>query len=378
VARRLLALLTILAALILFGTGGYLGGTPGIMAGGITALYLLKQQPGLETAILMTEGPATFWLATFALLISIYLRTHRRGFLFAAGLAFAGLCLTRSNFFPTLIFVSTLLLLRRTSLGSLIVFALIVIIPAVLWSLMATGTAGRLILLTTQGEIAFPQFNNMDVITGTELTRPGTWSPGFSLNEQGELYINGKNLAQPGENGWVKGLTFWRDHLDLLPSLFYVKLEANFWYNSGVPMGILRPERVYLSAIGFLLLVIGLRQTSPRRILTAVNSKHVFYGQLALVTLLVIVGNAVPLWIILLIWLFIGTNALLFPYDQAIWLKETIPVWVLCFVGSHFIVTLLYGEPRFSWPLDPILMLTGLLGLIGIFWAPIATRYGYS
>src|SRR5258708_28992570 len=98
----------------------------------------------------------------------------------------------------------------------------------------------------------------MDVLTGIpEISPPGRWNPGIGFDTKGVPFLDYHNDAQPGENGWVKGLTFWRDHLDLLPKLFYVKLAANFCYDLGTPFNRKRPERFYLCGLAIFILCLS-------------------------------------------------------------------------------------------------------------------------
>jgi hypothetical protein len=56
--------------------------------------------------------------------------------------------------------------------------------------------------------------------------------------------------------------------------------------------------------------------------------------------------------------------ALLRPYGDAFRLPVPSPTWFLVFVLSHFATTVLYMGLRFNEPLDPLLCMFGIYGLI--------------
>src|SRR5262249_20199124 len=143
-----------------------------------------------------------------------------------------------------------------------------------------------------------------------------------------------RNGAKPGENGWIKGFTFWRDNITHLPRLFYLKMWKNYWYDGGSAKNRLRPEGVYLIGIGFLLLALGFRQTQQVSILLSgrIKSPSVVLFQLSLIALLFLFWNAYPFWVIILVWSVISMVALLCPYGDYYRLCFPSPTWFLAFI----------------------------------------------
>jgi 4-amino-4-deoxy-L-arabinose transferase-like glycosyltransferase len=364
VARLLLVALAWLTAVILLLLGAQLADWLGAICGALVGLYLLTFHPSVNAARILTETPAMFWVALFALCFTIYLRKRQFTTLFLAALTLTCAIYTRSNTVMALPFFLLTIWLsdhRRDA----IIFLSIILVPISVWSIYASTTRGQFTAFTTQSEIAFPQFNNRDVLEGVGPDRllQGLWNPGYYL-EDGTLLNDYHNAAQEGENGWVKGLTFWYENNEQLPRLFYVKLRAGFWYDDGKTSYLNGLNGLYLIGVGFLLFSIGLRPAMPKVAgFTTFSSKQAFRVQLALIALLFIFWNHAPFILILAVWFLMTLLALLFPYGDQYQSKFTIPVWVLSFVLGHAVVVMLFGGvPRFHWPLDPILLLCALLG----------------
>ncbi|MFN8455553.1 MAG: hypothetical protein U0401_12945 [Anaerolineae bacterium] len=169
VARRLLAILTWLTALLIVALGFYLAGWVGSLAGGVTALYHLNyfSDAGVPTfERILTEIPTAFWIVLFGFLFSIYLSKRRWPILLGAVAALTCAILTRSNFLLVLPFLLIYLYFRHRHLPELLLVGMTVVLPVGMWSLYASITLGQPVAVTTQGEVAFPQFNNLDVLEG--------------------------------------------------------------------------------------------------------------------------------------------------------------------------------------------------------------------
>ncbi len=364
-ARRMFAVQAVVTALLLLATGTLLAGAPGALAGGLTGLYYLSDEPRLYQFVdFLTEAPTAFWVALFCCLFVLYLKQRRFLWLVLAALALAGGTLTRSNLLPIAPFVAIYLWRSGHSLRRIALLVSIVFVPVITWSAYASLTMGKLVVFSTQGENAFPQYNNLDIVYGNEFGRPGDWLAGRGRLVIGAGGATYSNAPQPGENGWAKGLTFWRDNVLLLPRLFYVKLEGGFWYNYGDFASPVQPERLHLLGIGFLLAGIGLRSPRSRGVFSGrFNSRQRLLVQLGLLAALFVASNQTGLLIVLIIWSFILALAVFFPYSDALQLGFAPPTWYLAFVISHGITTLFFMGVRFHWPLDAPLMLVGLLGI---------------
>lgn len=370
VARRLLATLLWLTMVLLVLTGVYLAGWLGALAGGMAALHHLYYNYHAATEgfqRILTEIPTAFWITLFCFLFVVYQKKKHTALLVLAAVSFAWIVFTRSNFFAALPFILLFCWRQRCSRQVLLLFSAIVIIPIVMWAGYASYTSGRLIPFTSQAEIVFPQFNNIDVLEGVGPLRAqqGGWNPGFVVDEKGNLSLPTpyRNDAKPGESGWVKGLIFWRDHLTQLPRLFYLKLWRNFWYNAGGSQYPWYQDGLYLMGIGFLLLTVGLRLPRTTRSDTSIQSKYAVRFQLILISLLFF-WIILPLWMVLAIWGLVLTVALARPYGDYYRLPFPSPVWFLSFIAGYAIITLLFGDPRFHQPLDPPLLFFSILGIL--------------
>jgi hypothetical protein len=366
-ARRLLAVLTWLTCLLLLGVGGFLAGWLGSLAGGLTALYLLKCGASLNFERILTEIPASFWVVLFCFLLVVYLKNGKFILLILSAASLDGLIFTRVNFLPAFPLILLYLYFKGHRRRDCLVFFFTVGLPIVAWAIYASVSLGRPTMMTTQGEIAFQECNNIDTLEGIGPQRwnQGGWNPGWVIHEDGTYTNTGRYAWKPGDNGWVNGLTFWWENLSQLPRLFYVKLRWGFWYNNGLSQNSLKPEGIYLIAIGFLLFLIGLRSSVPSLGWFArVRPGHVIMVQLALISILSFVWNTSGFWIVLVIWLAILLMALLRPYGEAYQLPFVSPVWFLFLVACHAMTTMLFLGVRYHQPLDAPLMLFGILGII--------------
>jgi len=297
-----IALLGATAFLLLFAATIWAGIRGTIVAGFTGLVYMtpnLLRSSG-EMRVL-TEIPSGFLVALFMLWIVLYERTPRTRTMVAVGITLAAMILTRANLLTVFPLLLLYLIIRRYPRRHIVLFAVLVVIPLAAWSMYASARTGKFVTLTTQGEIAFPQFNNKDVLNGLPFdpSTQGDWNPGHALDVNGVRYDTWENAAKPGENGWVKGFTYWRDNLQDLPRLFFVKMKVGFWTQPPfMPL--------YWLGIGF-----------------------VAYS---------LVTNKKPRWM------------------------SSTPGWFGTFILSHLATTLLFAGVRFHEPLDPVLLILGGLG----------------
>jgi hypothetical protein len=369
VSRLLLAGLAWLTSIWLLLIGRFAGGPLCWLAGSLVAIGFLYH-PMIDLQRTLTEIPSTFFITLFALCYMLYLRRSRRWLLLAAAAAFACAVYTRSVFLISLPLILAYEWLRNKKYMSAAIFALIVLLPVAAWSAYASISSRHFIAFTTQSEIAFPQYNNIDVLNGVGPNHfmQGGWNPGWLQDKQGVWYSDYRYAPQPGENGWVKGLTFWRENYRQLPALFYVKLRAGLWLDSG--NNPLAP--VFLACIGALLLTIGLR-VRPRwsSLDSAMTARYALMCQLALVCLLAI--GVLPFKAVLLfVWPLMLAISLLVPYGAVIGPWDDNPAWFLAFIVGHILITVIFGaEQRFHQPLDAVLVLFGLLVVIRVLFYPV-------
>ncbi len=362
IARRMLAVLAWLTAVLLLLTGTYMAGWLGALAGGIVALYHITYSPSplLDFERILTEIPSAFWVALFAFLFTVYLKKNRVSILILSGISLACVVVTRANFLPVLPLILVYLYLRRNRLIELLVLGAIVGAPVAAWSMYASLTLGRTVTMTTQGQTAFPECNNIDVLEGIgpQGLNQGAWNPGWELREDGSYVNTGRYSPKPGESGWIKGLTFWKENITQLPRLFYVKLRVGFWYNVHL-------QTIYMVAIGFLLMAVGLRiPKRVSRLFPGIASWQMLLLQLGLIAVLVFIGNGMSLWQVLIVWSMIFLVGLLRPYGDYYQLPFVSPVWFLAFIVSHARTTVLFLGVRYHHPLDSVLMLFGVFGLL--------------
>jgi hypothetical protein len=175
------------------------------------------------------------------------------------------------------------------------------------------------------------------------------------------LTITNYNAPQSGENGWIKGFKFWLENPKKIPVLFYVKLRAGMWYQE---------NNIYLIGIGLLLLAIGFR--SPSRMSLShenIPTQWILFFQLGLIFILLITGGNLPFYIIALIIAIIALIGILLPYGNVYQPHFYTPDWFLIFIIAYILITLIFGgNPRFHYPLDPLIMLIGLAGLLIILY----------
>ena len=370
-ARRMLAVLAGATPVLLLVTGAVLAGWVGTTAAGLSGLYTLAFSPALRSLSmgqLLTEIPAAFLFALFCLVFVIFHKKRHPLHLCAAAVCMACFVLTRANFIPALPLL--LLYLWFVRKRDMVVFGVVALVPIIAWATYATASTGRPVLLTTQGEVAFPSCNSIDVLEGVGPNREGRgyWHPDTRVDEHGvPLRVRqGKNRE---ESGWVKGMLFWVNHFDDLPRLFYVKLRLGFWYDgfwhdrNGVWCKFWG-EGFYLVGIAFLLMCIGFRP--PRAgpaILPGLSSARVLCLQLLLLCALFVVWNQFAFWLVELIWLAMALLAWLRPYGDVYRLPFPNPGWFLAFVLSHAVATMLFIGVRYHWPLDPVLLMLSFLGV---------------
>jgi SAM-dependent methyltransferase len=359
VARLLLAMLAWLTSILLLLIGRFSGGPMNWVAGSIVALGFLYH-PMIDLQRTLTEIPATFWITLFALLYMLYLRRSQRWLLVCASVAYAGAVYTRSLFLTSLPLLMAYEYGRRRQYQPLLIVGAIVLLPVAAWSIYASAAAGKIIPFTTQSEIAFPQYNNIDVLEGVGPNHfmQGGWNPGWLQDKQGVWHSDYRYAPQPGENGWVKGLTFWRQHYLQLPALFFVKLRTGLWFDNGGDS----LAAVFLASIGALLLAIGLRPQPPKsRLRSALMARYAILCQLALLFLLL--SDVLPFaTVLLIVWPLMLLISLLWPYGDLVGSIDPVPVWFLALVVGHAVVTLVFGgEPRFHQPLDALLVLFGFI-----------------
>ena len=351
-------------AILLTLMGGIWAGWRGILAAGtIGLLYMFPSfMRGSDLNRLLTEVPTTFWITLFAFFFVLHQKTRRSGYLLLAAVALACAIFTRAVLFiafpPLILFC----LATKVRLRLIALFSTLIILPIVVWSLYASTTAHKVIVFTTQGEIAFPQFNNVDVLDGVgpQHLYQGGWNPGRVLNADGTWISDYHNAAQPGENGWLKGLAFWRDNFLQLPRLFFLKLRASFWTDTSL-------APLFAGGIAVLLLTLGLRQPQPGNRLAV--SRMVLRVQLALALAVLVttyIFGTSQYLLTLCIYGLILLLALIHPYGDVVHMSLPSPLWFLAFLFSHLVTTLLFGDPRFHEPLDPLLGMYGLFGLLVI------------
>jgi hypothetical protein len=151
-----------------------------------------------------------------------------------------------------------------------------------------------------------------------------------------------------------------------LPRLFYVKGVAGFWYDGGHSRNRFAVEGLNLIGLGFLLLAIGLRRGGvSSAVSSGAGSRGALGVQLLGILALAILWNTNGFGPVLFVWTWMLVVALIRPYGQFPPHMPASPCWFLAFVASHLVTTLMfYGNWRFHAPLDPVLSLFGVLGLV--------------
>jgi len=372
-ARRMIGLLIWFTAVLLVLEGSLLAGWLGAIAGGLTGYYYMNYGGGVvgETSFtgghILSEPASAFWLALFTVFFTIYHKKKLAINLYLAAIPLLAFLFTRSNFLLVLPLLYMYIWFIARSRKKLTTFILITAIPLLAWSLYASTTVNKLILMNTQSE-TFPLWNNMDVITGVgpDKLGQGNISEGYVINDSGNIIKTMNNAPKPGENPWLKGFQFWIQNPEKLPQLFYAKLRSSLWYR--IPPNALEfPDvRVYLFGISLLLVSIGFRPPNKRfNLFDQLTPRESLIIQLGLATLLLIIGDNGPFYQILLIWGAILVIAIFQPYGDTYKPDICIPTWFLLFIAAYLLPTLLFGGYfRFHFPIDPTIRLFGALGLM--------------
>lgn len=368
VAQRVMALCQWLTAVLLVLTGASLAAWIGSMAGGLAAIYHLHFFPGANNfERILSENPTAFLIALFCFVFSLFVTRQSQRSCVVAAISMSAVILVRANYLPALFIITLYLIVIRCSWQRVMLFVAIALIPVALWSVHASLKLQKFVLVTVQGPTLFAATNNMDTLEGIgpERWNQGGWNPGFYKAPDGSWAFDGHNQAKADENGYVKGLTFWKNHLSRVPQLFYVKLRHGFWFNNGQSSNELRPEGFFLIGIGYLLLTLGfLPLRIPFRVRMGLNPHWLLALQLALICALAILWNERGFGPILIV----GTVLLVLSFLRLCTgpgrLPCENPAWFLAFVAAHGITTVLYYGIRFHQPVDPNLILVCLLGIL--------------
>ena len=216
-ARLMIGSLIWLTAVLILWIGDRLAGWVGSLAAGLAGYYLLnvsllvRGPESFYTGRVLSEPLTAFLVALFASFSVLYLQKRRLAFLYLACLTLAGVVLTRANFLTALPLYLVVVYFYTRQWKPILIAAIILFLPVIAWSAYASVTRHSFVLLTTQGSLDFPRFNNQDVITGfgPDRINQGGWQPGFIQGADGELIVTNANAARAGENGWIKGLQFW-------------------------------------------------------------------------------------------------------------------------------------------------------------------------
>jgi hypothetical protein len=365
VGRSMTAVLVGAIALLITLTGSIWAGWRGALAGGIAGL--LYMTPGVIRIwgmdALMTEVSSTFWVTLFAFFFVLYQKTHRPFYFVFMVFALIWALFTRANLVTLLPLLFFYFIAARVPRLLIAFFVIALAVPLVLWAAFASSQMGRLVTMTTQGEIAFPQYHNIQVLEGIGPDRlyQGDWNLGRHFDENGVLVPDWRFAPQPGENGWVKGFRFWLENPLQVPALFFVKLRAGFWTKEGI-------AGLYTLGLCFLFISLGFRKPGERkRVLPNLSNRQILALQIGLAlaaTIIMAVLHTSLYLLVLGIYAAMIVLALLRPYGDVFTLPYPSPVWFLTFVASHFITTILFMGVRFHEPLDPLLCMFGAFGLI--------------
>ncbi len=365
VSRHLQVVLAWLAGLLTVILGMQLARGWGAVAGGLAALHFLHYDPAMESGFyrVLSEIPAAFFVVLFGVLLVQAHRTRQWPPLVAAALALAGLFFVRGNLVPAGVFVILYLITQRFTRGQVAVFAALSLLPALAWCGFASVQSGRLMGMTMQGRDALPACNNVTVLEGIGPNRlgQGVWQPQAPVyDDEGNVVGMVSNEAGPGEDPVAKTLAFWRENLAQVPRLFYVKLRAGSWYMFPGVRRFFLPRGIFLVGVSFLLLAIGFRR---RRRLARWPSAWILGTQITLVVLLLLLWQRLEFWQVLIGWGLTALLALLARYGDRYAPPFPSPTWFLALVMAHFLITIIFIGHRYYWPLNPPLMLFGLLGL---------------
>jgi len=371
VARVMKAVLGWLTAVLILGVGTYVAGWLGAISGWITALNILNYFPQIrDYKKLFTETPAGFIVAIFVFLFVLYLDKKKLILLVFASLSLIYLAFIRANFLVAIPILLIYLYYHKYRLRDILIMGLILTIPIITWTTYASNVSGEFVFMGNIGEFIFPQCNNMSVLEGIGPNKcyQGMWNPGWQIIDDDKcterLTYSNSTAPKPGENGWIKGLTFWKDNLTQLPRLFYVKLRAGFWYGNNIQLTKIFPVNFYLLGIGYLLFAIGFRfPNNSRQYITKIKLQHVFRIQMGLLVILYLFWD-VGMWAVLVVWFLIAILAIIFPYGECYSPPFILPTWFLAFIASHFFTTIIFVGVRYHRPLDGPLLLISVLGIM--------------
>ena len=372
VTRTTMATITWGTGFLLLFIGIHSAGQLGAVAGTMTALFTMHFQPELSDLFLghTSETPTAFLLAAWMLFLIKGLRAKRMLPLFLSALSLLGCISVRPSYLVLLAPTLTVLLLRQTTRRRVVLYISVVFIPLIMWSSHASYDTGSFVLLTQQPNANFPQFNHRYVLEGGPFP-PGVWNPRPILKDDSPVpdaaaldWARSEPLPAPS------GFSYWIEEWRSLPKLFFVKLRAGFFYNLGLSSLPYRVERLHLAAIGFLLAALGFRQRKKQLLRSPLWSEaSVFTIQLGLLSVLLAGANQIPFALILALWTLILVLALLLPYGTVWQPKQALLdlIWAsLCLLLCHAVLIISFGAAlgqRFQRPIDPFVVLVGLIGI---------------
>ncbi|NPV77116.1 MAG: hypothetical protein HPY59_12180 [Anaerolineae bacterium] len=370
-----------MTGLLLLFIGAYLAGWGGAIAGGLAGLYYCYFSQAVDYAlglgVVNSEIPGVFWFVLFTLLFNVFLRKRSKLSLAAAALSLSMFVMTRGNYFPSIFFLLAwmLLFLDREGRKQALVFAGIALLPSLLWSLYLNifrWNTGH--YYEPQAVSAFAMTNNLDVLEGVgpQHINRGDWPPQDGVYQA--YGLEPEYWPKSGENPTLKGLKFWWDYRDELPILFYRKLKVGTWYHDGVPrypLGRIM-NGFFIAGVGFLLAALGLRPAvNPPGLLPSWPARRIVFVQLIQIAILFLVSNFLAFWLVLLLWGSITLFAIFRPYGDAVQLPFDHPSWMVSFVTTYLVATMVYASDRqrYHAQLDPVLLFYSLLGvgLVGGF-----------
>ncbi len=368
-------LLAWMTGLLLLSTGAYLAGWGGAIAGGLAGLYYCYFSQAVDYAlglgVVNSEIPGVFWFVLFALLFSVFLKKRSKLSLAAAALSLSAFVMTRGNYFPSIFFLLAwmLLFLGKEGRKQALVFAVIALLPSLLWSLYLNvfrWSTGH--FYEPQAVSAFAMTNNLDVLEGVgpQHINRGDWPPQDGVYQA--YGLKPEYWPKAGENPTLKGLKFWWDYRDELPTLFYRKLKVGTWYHDGVPrypLGRIM-NSFFIGGVGFLLAALGLRfATKPPGLLPRWPARRIVVVQLILIAILLFVSNFLAFWLVLLLWGSITLLAVFRPYGGEVQLPFDHPSWMVSFIATYVAATMVYASDRqrYHAQLDPVLLLYSFLGI---------------
>ena len=364
-----------MTGLLLLFTGAYLAGWGGAIAGGLSGLYYCYFSQAVDSilglGVVNSEIPGAFWFVLFAFLFNIFLMERNKLSLTVAALSLSAFVMTRGNYLPSIFFLLVWLLffLGKEGKKQALVFAGIALLPLLLWSFYlnifrwSTGYYHE-----PQAVSAFTMTNNLDVLEGIgpQHINRGDWPPQDNVYQA--YGLKPEYLPKVGENSILKGLKFWWEYRDELPTLFYHKLKVGTWYHDGVPrypLGRIM-NSLFIAGVGFLLAALGLRPAarSPSPLVRR-PARKILNIQLIQIAILFLVSNFLAFWLVLLLWGSITLLAVLQPYGEAVRLPFNYPSWMVAFIATYIAATMVFAsdQQRYHAQLDPVLLLYALLGI---------------